>query len=39
MEHGYCPFCKNVEKDKGVKNVYGSLSDMHWNSFIWYFLF
>jgi len=29
MEHGHCPFCKHVEKDKGVKNVYGSLADMH----------
>jgi len=29
MEQGHCPFCKNVEKDKGVKNVYGSLADMH----------
>lgn len=29
MEHGHCPFCKNVEKDKGVRNVYGSLADMH----------
>jgi len=29
MELGHCPFCKNVEKDKGVKNVYGSLADMH----------
>ena len=28
MEKGHCPFCKNVEKDKGVKNVYGSLADM-----------
>lgn len=28
IEKGYCPFCKNVEKDKGVKNVYGSLADM-----------
>lgn len=23
MELGHCPFCKHVEKDKGVKNVYG----------------
>jgi hypothetical protein len=29
MELGHCPFCKHVEKDKGVKNVYGSLADMH----------
>ena len=29
VEKGHCPFCKHVEKDKGVKNVYGSLSDMH----------
>jgi len=29
MEHGGCPFCKNVEKDKGGKNVYGSLVDVH----------
>ena len=29
MEMGHCPFCKHVEKDKGVKNVYGSLTDMH----------
>ena len=28
MELGHCPFCKNVEKDKGVKAVYGSLADM-----------
>lgn len=29
MEKGCCPFCKHVEKDKGVKNVYGSLADMN----------
>lgn len=29
MELGHCPFCKHVEKDKGVKAVYGSLADMH----------
>ena len=29
MEQGHCPFCKHVEKDKGVRNVYGSLADMH----------
>jgi hypothetical protein len=29
MEKGGCPFCKHVEKDKGVKNVYGSLADMN----------
>lgn len=29
MECGHCPFCKHVEKDKGVKNVFGSLADMH----------
>lgn len=29
MEKGCCPFCKNIEKDKGVKNVYGSLADIH----------
>ena len=29
IEKGCCPFCKNVEKDKGVKNVYGSLADMN----------
>lgn len=28
IEKGHCPFCKNVEKDKGAKNVYGSLADM-----------
>jgi len=28
MELGHCPFCKHVEKDKGVKAVYGSLADM-----------
>lgn len=28
IEKGHCPFCRNVEKDKGVKNVYGSLADM-----------
>lgn len=28
IEKGHCPFCKNVEKDKGVNNVYGSLADM-----------
>lgn len=28
MELGHCPFCKNVEKDKGVKAVYASLADM-----------
>jgi len=34
IEKGCCPFCKNVEKDKGSKNhkfsqnVYGSLADM-----------
>jgi intraflagellar transport protein 122 len=29
IEKGHCPFCKHVEKDKGVKNVYGSLADMN----------
>lgn len=29
MEFGHCPFCKHVEKDRGAKQVYGSLSDMH----------
>ena len=29
MELGHCPFCKHTEKDKGVRNVYGSLADMH----------
>lgn len=29
MENGHCPFCKHVIKDKGVKNVFGSLADMH----------
>jgi hypothetical protein len=29
MEKGCCPFCKNQEKEKGVKNVYGSLADMN----------
>jgi len=28
MEHGYCPFCKHVEKEKGEKQVFGSLADM-----------
>jgi len=28
MELGHCPFCKNVEKDKGPKQIYGSLADM-----------
>ena len=28
IEKGHCPFCKNVQKDKEVKNVYGSLADM-----------
>lgn len=28
MEHGYCPFCKHVEKEKGDKQVFGSLADM-----------
>lgn len=28
MELGYCPFCRNVEKDKGPKAIYGSLADM-----------
>lgn len=28
MELGHCPFCKYVEKDKGVKAIYGSLADM-----------
>jgi len=28
MDLGHCPFCKNVEKDKGVKAIYGSLADM-----------
>ena len=28
MESGHCPFCKNVEKDKGQKQVFGSLADM-----------
>jgi intraflagellar transport protein 122 len=35
IEKGHCPFCKHVEKDKGVKNVYGSLADMtNWTD--WY---
>ena len=29
IEKGCCPFCKNQEKDKGVKNVYGSLADIN----------
>ena len=29
MELGHCPFCKFVEKEKGIKNVYGSLVEMH----------
>lgn len=29
VEHGHCPFCKNVEKDKGQKKVYASLADMN----------
>ena len=29
MEKGCCPFCKNQEKEKGVKKVYGSLADMN----------
>ena len=33
MELGHCPFCKNVEKDKGAKQIYGSLADMQW--FVW----
>lgn len=28
MEHGHCPFCKHVEKDKGQAKVFGSLADM-----------
>jgi intraflagellar transport protein 122 len=28
MEQGCCPFSKHVEKDKGVKAVFGSLADM-----------
>merc|ERR1712146_659231 len=28
IEKGYCPFCKNVEKNKDQKKVYGSLADM-----------
>jgi intraflagellar transport protein 122 len=28
IEHGHCPFCKHVVKDKGIKNVYGSLADI-----------
>jgi intraflagellar transport protein 122 len=28
MEKGCCPFCKHVEKDKGVKAVYASLAEM-----------
>lgn len=28
MELGHCPFCKHVEKDKGQKQVFGSLADM-----------
>ena len=28
MEFGHCPFCKNVEKEKGQKQVFGSLADM-----------
>lgn len=28
MEQGHCPFCKNVEKDKETKAVFGSLADM-----------
>jgi len=31
MELGYCPFCRNVEKDKGPKAIYGSLADMLWS--------
>ena len=29
IEKGCCSFCKNIEKDKGAKNVYGSLADMN----------
>jgi hypothetical protein len=29
MENGHCPFCKHVEKDKGTKQVFGSLADMN----------
>lgn len=29
MEKGHCPFCKNVEKDKGGKLVYANLTDLH----------
>lgn len=29
VEQGHCPFCKNIEKDKGHKKVYGSLADMN----------
>jgi hypothetical protein len=29
VEHGHCPFCKNVEKNKGVKKVYASLADIN----------
>jgi intraflagellar transport protein 122 len=29
IEKGSCPFCKHEEKDKGVKNVYGSLADIN----------
>ena len=28
MEQGHCPFCRNVEKEKGQKQVFGSLADM-----------
>ena len=28
MENGHCPFCKNVEKEKGQTKVFGSLADM-----------
>ena len=28
IEKGHCPFCKNVEKDNGVKKVFGSLAEM-----------
>ena len=39
IEKGHCPFCKNVEKDKGIKNVYGSLADMRIWSFLSQFLY
>ena len=29
LEHGHCPFCKNVEKDRVIKPVFTSIADVN----------